>query len=128
MTTNWQYVNVNVNELISLENERGTQFGKEFVSLVSMGKMIPADLIVKMLRKVIYSGDGRKNYILSGGFPFTVDHAKEFEKSCSSIAAVIYSAMQYEDSVVHNISLSVFKIDTLFQKEFRLRVVSDWDE
>ena len=128
LTDNWQYAEINVNEVISLESERKTVFGKEFLSMVSTGKMIPAESIVRMLRRVIFSGDGRTKYILSGGFPFTVDHAKEFEKSCSSIAAVIYSPAPYEEGAIHFNSLSVYNIDTLFQKDFRLRVLSDWDE
>lgn len=82
-----------------------------------------------MLRKVIYSGDGRDKFILSGKFSFTVEHAKEFERQVSNIAAVIYSAMQYEDSAIHvKGNLSEFNITTLFQKDFRLRVLTDWDE
>ena len=129
LTANWGYSEVNVNELISLENERKTELGKQLLATVSTGKMVPSDLIVQLLRKVIYSGDGRNKFILSGGFPFTVDHAKEFEKQVSSLAAVIYSAMVYEDSSVHvKGNLSDFTITTLFQKDFRLRVLTDWDE
>ena len=94
LTNNHGYADVNVNELISLENERRTEIGKTLLALVSTGKMLPADLITRMLRRVVFSGDGRTKYILSGGFPFTIDHAKEFERSVSSISAVIYSAMQ----------------------------------
>ncbi len=129
LTANWGYSEVNVNELISLENERRTELGKQLLSTVATGKMISSDLIVQLLRKVIYSGDGRNKFILSGGFPFTVDHAKDFEKQVSSLAAVIYSAMVYEDSSVHvKGNLSDFTITTLFQKDFRLRVLTDWDE
>jgi len=129
LSANWGYSEVNVNELISLENERRTELGKQLLSTVATGKMISSDLIVQLLRKVIYSGDGRNKFILSGGFPFTVDHAKDFEKQVSSLAAVIYSAMVYEDSSVHvKGNLSDFTITTLFQKDFRLRVLTDWDE
>lgn len=92
LTQNWGYTEINVNELISLENERGTALSKEFLQSASTGKMIPSDSIVRMLRKVIYSGDGRNKFILSNGFPFTTEQSKEFEKSCASIAALIYSA------------------------------------
>ena len=130
LTNNWGYAEVNVNELISLENERRTPLGREFMEQLAQGKNVAADAVTRMLRKVVYSGDGRNKYILSGGFPYTVEHAKEFERQVSQIAAVIYSAMQYEDSAIHvnGGSLSKFSIDTLFQKEFRLRVLTDWDE
>jgi hypothetical protein len=35
---------------------------------MSHKKAIPAELIVRMLKRIIYSGDGRKKFILSG-FP-----------------------------------------------------------
>lgn len=129
LTNNHGYAEVNVNELISLENERRTEIGKVLMTNVATGKNLPADLINRMLRKVIFSGDGRTKYLLSGGFPFTVEHAKEFERTVSSISAVIYSAMQAEDSSISvRGQLSDFNIATLFQKDFRLRVLTDWDE
>lgn len=115
LTNNHGYAEINVNELISLENERRTEIGKALLSLVSTGKMLPADLITRMLRRVVFSGDSRTKYLLSGGFPFTVEHAKEFERGVSSISAVIYSAMQSEDSsIAVRGNLSDFNIATLF--------------
>ena len=129
LTNNHGYAEVNVNELVSLENERKTEIGKQLMLHVAQGKLIPADIMVRLLRKIVYSGDGRTKYILSGGFPFTVEHAKEFENHIANISAVIYSALQYEDSAIHvKGSLSEFSIATLFQKDFRLRVLTDWDE
>ena len=49
------YVNLDVNSLIRDENERKTAIGLEFLSMVSAGKIIPAEMIVRMLRKIIYS-------------------------------------------------------------------------
>lgn len=77
-----EFVNLDVNSLIRDENERKTAIGQEFHSLVSAGKLISADMIVRMLRNIIYSGDGRKKFILSG-FPDVIDQAKEFEKNCA---------------------------------------------
>ena len=117
LTNNWGYAEVDVKNLIDLENERQTAIGKEIFEQLSQGKtFIDSDLATRMLRKVIYSGDGRTKFILTNGFPNTVEHAKEFEKQVSSIAAVIYSAMQDEESVIHvnGGSLSNFNIDTLF--------------
>jgi adenylate kinase family enzyme len=119
-------VNLDVNSLIRDENERKTAIGQEFHSLVSAGKLISADMIVRMLRNIIYSGDGRKKFILSG-FPDVVDQAKEFEKNCAAITAIIYATNN--DPVVeikNNNNLTLFNIDSLFQKEFRLKTMSSW--
>ena len=71
--TNEGYVKVPVNELISLENERRTEFGRIFMQNIATGKIIPSEDVVRFLRKVIYSGNGHKKYILSGDFPTSTD-------------------------------------------------------
>jgi adenylate kinase family enzyme len=122
----YSFTNLDVNSLIRDENERKTAIGQEFHSLVSAGKLISADMIVRMLRNIIYSGDGRTQFILSG-FPDVIDQAKEFEKSCCSIAAIIYATSKDPVVEIKNNNLTLFNIDALFQKEFRLRTMNEWD-
>ena len=64
------YFELDVNALIRDENERKTEIGVEVLSRVSAGKVISPDLIVKMLKKIIYSGIDRDKFILTG-FPDT---------------------------------------------------------
>lgn len=118
-------MNLDVNSLIRDENERKTAIGLEFLNMVAAGKIIPAEMIVRMLRKIIYSGDGRTRFILSS-FPDIIEQAKEFEKSCAAISAIIYASS--DDAVVEikNNNLTLFNIDALFQKEFRLKTVKQW--
>ena len=128
----WGYCNLDVNALIRDENERRTAIGQEFLSMVQAGKIIPAETIVKMLRRIIYSGDGRKKFILSS-FPDIIDQAKEFEKSCATISAVIYTTSDsgkadYPIVEIKNNNLTLFNIDALFQKEHRLKTMSKWDD
>ena len=102
LTNNWGYKEININDVIALENERGTNIGKQLLQHATTGKIIPAELLVRgLLRKVIYSGDGTEKFIITGGFPHSVEQAKEFESSVSAIAAVIYTANRSEDSVIH---------------------------
>lgn len=112
----WGYANLDVNSLIRDENERRTPIGQEFLAMVQSGKIIPAETIVRMLRKIIYSGDGRKRFILSS-FPDIIDQAKEFERGCATIAAIIYTTGdQGENATVEikNNNLTLFNIDALF--------------
>jgi adenylate kinase family enzyme len=113
----WGYVNLDVNSLIRDENERKTPIGIEFLSMVQSGKIIPAETIVRMLRKIIYSGDGRKKFILTS-FPDIIDQAKEFERSCAMISAVIYTTndVSPENPIVEikNNNLTLFNIDAHF--------------
>lgn len=88
-------------------------------------------LIVKMLKKIIYSGiEGRDKFILCD-FPDTIVQACEFEKECAKLRAVIFAAGGEDSnttiSIIDN-GLSVESIDSLFQKEHRLKTMRAWDE
>jgi adenylate kinase family enzyme len=121
------YKRIHVNELINLENQRRTEFGKVFMQSIASGKVIPADDIVRFLRKVVYSGDGHAKFILTEDFPTTIDQVKEFEKSCATISSVIYSGTRKEADgsfAIPNTQLRVFETKALFLKEFRLNTLS----
>lgn len=90
--------------------------------MVAAGKIIPAEMIVRMLRKIIYSGNGQNKFILSS-FPDIIEQAKEFEKSCSTITAILYLSGNDGRIEIKNNNLSLFNIDALFQKEFRLKTM-----
>lgn len=110
----FNFVNLDVNSLIRDENERKTQIGLEFLSMVSAGKIIPAEMIVRMLRKIIYSGDSNDKYILSS-FPDIIEQAKEFEKNCATINAIIYASSSDQSYIeIKNNNLTLFNIDALF--------------
>lgn len=88
-------------------------------------------LIVKMLKKIIFSGiEGNDKFILTD-FPDTIKQAQEFEKECAKITAVIFAAGGEDSSstieIVDN-GLSIESIDSLLQKEHRLKTMRSWDE
>jgi len=51
---------------------------------------------------------------------------REFEASCSKIAAIIYPTSNGPTVEISNKELSMFNIESLFQKEFRLKTMSEW--
>lgn len=111
--TSQGFINLDVNSLIRDENERKTSIGLEFLNMVAAGKIIPAEMIVRMLRKIIYSGNGQDKFILSS-FPDIIEQAKEFEKSCSNITAILYLSSEEGRVEIKNNNLSLFNIDALF--------------
>jgi len=70
--------------------ERKTAIGQEFIKILKADKNIPANMKVKMLNKIIYSGQVALNKFILTNFPEQIDQAKEFELNCSKIAAIIY--------------------------------------
>lgn len=80
-----------------------------------------------MLRNIIYSGiEGRDKFILSN-FPENIEQAKEFEKSCAKISAIIYTTGDEPTVEVTSSNLTLFNISSLYQKEFRLKTMKNWD-
>ena len=116
-----------INNLIREENERKTIIGQEINSLISGNKIIPAEMIVRMLRKIIYSGDTSKKHFILTSFPDIIEQAKEFETNCSKIKAIIYCTSKNPTVEIKNNNLSLFNIDSYFQKDFRLRTMNSWD-
>ena len=125
---------LNVFNLIKEEQERHTEIGREINEQISAGKDTRRDLdylVVRMLKKIIYSGiEGRDKFILSD-FPDNIKQAQEFEENCSKLTAVIFAAGGDEsDTVVEifNNGLSIESIDQLLQKDHRLKTMRSWDE
>lgn len=108
-----------MNALIRDENERKTDIGKEMNLMVQSNKIIPADMIVRMLKKIIYSGQPHLDKFILTSFPDIIEHAKEFEQNCAHIQAIIYSNLPkkgQDDKIVQikGNNLQLFNIDSLF--------------
>ena len=86
---------LNVFQLIKEETERHTEVGRQINEQISAGKDYQRDLddlIVEMLKRIIYSGiEGRDKFILTD-FPDTIRQVKAFESACAKITAVIFAA------------------------------------
>jgi len=65
--------------------------------MIDSGKNYWVDhvLIVKLLRRIIYSGvDGREKFLLNG-FPDQIEQAVEFEANCAAIKAIIFTTTAF---------------------------------
>lgn len=120
------FINLDVQKCMTGENDRGTPIGLILRKLVEQAKIIPAELIVSMLKKIIYCGTPSCNKFILSNFPDIIEQAKEFENNCAKIAAMIYPTGQGNVVEIKNNNLSQFNIDSVFQKEFRLKTMSEW--
>lgn len=73
------FINLDVNALIRDENERKTEIGQEMHSMVQSNRIIPAEMVVRMLKKIIYSGSIEQTKFILTSFPDIIEQAKEFE-------------------------------------------------
>ncbi len=96
--------------------------------MVAEGKMVPADMVVRMLRRVIYTGHGNKKFLLCS-FPESVEQVDEFEQNCARLSAIIYATPdEYTTVELRKDNLNVFQIDSYFQKQFRLKTFTEWSD
>ena len=56
LSTEHGFMNLDINALIRDENERKTAIGQEMNAMVQSNRIIPAEMIVRMLKKIIYCG------------------------------------------------------------------------
>jgi len=133
-SSRWGYANLDVQSLIADEERRKTHIGMEFHKYMQTHKPIPAEAIVRMLKKIIYSGDGRKKFILSGFpvIPEIIKQIKKFEKKCATLSAVIYPANETTADKptieIKGNNLGLFDIEAHFQKMNKLKTMSKWDD
>jgi adenylate kinase family enzyme len=127
LSKNHNFHNLDINALIRDENERKTEIGREINKMVAGNKIIPAEMIVRILRKIIYSGDMDKSKFILSSFPDIIEQAKEFEANCSKISAVMYCTTKGATVEIKNNNLSLFNIDSFFQKEYRLKTMHTWN-
>lgn len=67
------FINLDIKKCIVGECERGTDIGKEMIQLVKNSKIISAELIVRMLNKIVYCGQPLLNKYILNGFPDYID-------------------------------------------------------
>ena len=123
---NHDFINLDVMELMNDEMQRGTNIGQEFIKIVKQDKNIPASLIVRMLKKIVYCGQPQLNQFILSNFPEQIDQVHEFESNCSKIAAIIYPTSGGSIVDISQKELGLFNIESLFQKQFRLKTMSEW--
>lgn len=69
LSENHGYINLDIKKVLVGESDRGTGIGIELRNLVKNSKIISAELIVRMLKKIVYNGQPELvKYILTN-FP-----------------------------------------------------------
>jgi len=81
-----------------------------------------------MLNRIIYCGQASLNKFILSNFPGTIEQAKVFEANCARLSAMIYPTSASTATVeIKNNDLTLFNIDSLMAKQFRLKTMSEWN-
>lgn len=84
-------------------------------------------MYVSLLQPIIYSGvEGRDKFLLVS-FPETTEQVNAFEEQCSTLNAIIFATDKGNVVDIRNNETSLFNIDSMFQKQFRLKPMNSWD-
>lgn len=126
MVQQHDYINLDVTKLQSAEIDRKTQIGEELFKYATHDKIIPSSIIVRMLNKIVYCGQKKLNKFILSNFPEQIDQVKCFEEECAKISAIVYPTNTGATVEITQQELSMFNIESLFQKDFRLKTMNEW--
>ena len=126
LSDNHDFINLDVKALQTAEMERKTVIGEEYIKLLKQDKSVPASLICKMLKRIIYCGQTKLNKFILSNFPEEIDQVKELEAHVVKLAAIIYPSGSSAFVELSNQELQSFNIESLFQKDFRLKTMNEW--
>jgi len=89
--------------------------GVELDRYAIQGQQPPAEVLVRLLKKIIYCGLPENDKFILTNFPEVTDQAKEFEANCAKITAMIYSTSESGSHVeIKGNNLSLYNIDSMF--------------
>ena len=82
----------------------------------------------ELIAPIIWSGHEDNNKFVLAGYPSNAEQLKAFETEVCNIKAVVMATEGGNLVDIRNTdSPSVFNIDSLFQKQFRLKQMDSWD-
>ena len=72
-------MNLAIDSLNRQEAERRTAIGQEMHAMVQGSKTIPVEMIIRMLKMIIFSGIPSRNKFILTSFPDIIEQATAFE-------------------------------------------------
>lgn len=67
---------ISTGDVLRAEMKNGTELGKIAEGYISKGQLVPDELIIDMLAKVLDSNEETKNGVIFDGFPRTIPQAE----------------------------------------------------
>ena len=87
---------ISTGDVLRAEMKNGTELGKIAEGYISKGQLVPDELIIDMLAKVLDSNEETKNGVIFDGFPRTIPQAEALVKAGIPIDDVVEIAVPDE--------------------------------
>ncbi len=123
MAERFGYRQLNVPMLRREEITRKTAAGREMIQFTSAGKIIPSEITIKFLKRILYSPSGHKKFILTG-FPEETGQLSLLESTCCNIVKEFFFYPPEGEKVLNS---SVASIETYMHEDHRLIPVQNFD-
>ncbi|MBM3705472.1 MAG: adenylate kinase [Actinobacteria bacterium] len=75
---------ISTGDILRNEVKNRTSLGKEASEFMKHGKLVPDDLIIKIIKNIISSSNSGKNFLMDG-FPRTLQQAKKFDEMLTTL-------------------------------------------
>jgi adenylate kinase len=83
---------ISTGDMMRAARDAGTELGKLFDSIMSQGKLVPDDLVIRLVDERLAEPDAQRGFILDG-FPRTVPQAEALDQLLASRGASINAAV-----------------------------------
>lgn len=75
--------------MLRAEVEKGSEIGKEADELMKEGKMVPQEMVLRLVKQEIDKNKDASGFLIDG-FPRTLDQAKVFEETIGEVKSVLF--------------------------------------
>jgi adenylate kinase len=83
---------ISTGDMMRAARDAGTELGKLFDSIMSQGKLVPDDLVIRLVDERLAEADAQRGFILDG-FPRTVPQAEALDRQLASRGASLNAAI-----------------------------------
>jgi adenylate kinase len=83
---------ISTGDMMRAARDAGTELGKLFDSIMSQGKLVPDDLVIRLVDERLGEADAQRGFILDG-FPRTVPQAEALDRQLANRGASLNAAI-----------------------------------
>ena len=87
---------ISTGDVLRAEMKNGTELGKIAEGYISKGQLVPDDLIVDMLAKVLDMNEEAKQWVIFDGFPRTIPQAEALDAALKKISQTMDYAIDVD--------------------------------